>query len=387
MITRGEWLILGNEVGVDTLRFRNHLASREYDAAVRTHRAPFLDAFFLDGEEFDSWAARERARLRSELLDAFESLATTSESQNDFAVAVNWWRAFCHEDPYNTRAVMRLMLAMERAGDHGNAIEIAIEHRDLLWREMESEPTIEFGALLQRIRERPNGVLPPATMADLAGTQAVAAASVPPATNLRSAPAGRSARRVRFLSLTAVLLTVVVTALVALRPQRYDAASIFVGDFRNETGESRYDALNSGLRDLIHRDLSQWSLVRIAQASTARSGLLTWFSRPQRAGIGIDGRYGRAGDSIRIDARLVDVRQQRLLRGLRVTIPIADVPTDAAEELSDRTMGALAMILDERFSGVVSADHSAPRFNAYLEFMIGLELHAASCGRSGPRPG
>lgn len=170
LVSHGDEVQLDSAVLVDVTEFHDELSRARRENAVARYRAPFLEGFFLnDAAEFEQWAERERARLAATYRDELESLAAEAESHADTPNAIRWWRALNHSDPFNTRAVMRLMLALERAGDRGNALQLADEHQTLLAREFETQPDAGFLELVRRMREEPRAsstAAPPAPIAE-----------------------------------------------------------------------------------------------------------------------------------------------------------------------------------------------------------------------------
>jgi DNA-binding SARP family transcriptional activator/TolB-like protein len=391
LVTRREDVSLSHSVDVDVRRFQDLVTDGQLERAVSLYRAPFLDAFFLDGAvEFEEWTSKERSRLASLFRDALESLATRAESSGDAGAAVTWWRTLNREDPYNTRVVTRLMLALERVGDHGNAIELALEHQSLLARDVEAEPPVEFRTLVQRMRDHPNGLAEPSRADDrqqahaspsLSPANAVGDAHVSPvpvstvASTIDTHPTRR--RRIRMLAATGAVSAVAVSAFLTLRPSPFSSSTILIGPFENLTGDTAFNAVGSELRDLVIRDASQWSRVQVVLSETtnASASLLPGLVRRERAGTLIEGSYGRTADSIRFEGRVIDRRNNQVRRVIRVGLPARDVPSAAMQAFSERVMGALAMVVDDQFAAVATADHAAPTFQAYQEFAVGLELH------------
>lgn len=369
LITRRDEVALGADVEVDVLEFAKAMTRGDLESATRHYRAPLLDGFFLDGAaEFEQWQSRERARLAARHRDALEALAEHHDAAGHLPAALQWWRRLNQADPYNTRVVMRLMLALERMGDHGNALELAREHETLLTRELEADSSAEFRELVTRIRDRPNGI--------------PADAFVPPdavASAGRGDPVRRAARR-RWTSMGVVALVTAagITAWILAPWPSAPPSRVMIEEFENLGGDTSLAIVGVSLRDALTRAASEWSLIEVL-VPTATSGQgVRVTARPGgrlRAGTIISGSYSLVADSIRVEARVVSHRDGRVIRGVRASWPRSSAGSTEAADFASSVLGALAMAVDDRMSAVSTAEHSDPTFAAYQEFVIGLEHH------------
>jgi DNA-binding SARP family transcriptional activator len=143
-------------VHCDLVAFEEALAGGATERAVALYTGPFLDGFFLgDASEFERWVDRERDRLAAGYAKALEGLAEAAEQAGDSGAAVERWKARAAHDPYDSRVVLRLMQAMERAGNRAGALQHAMVHQQLLREELEIEPVPEVQALVERLRREP----------------------------------------------------------------------------------------------------------------------------------------------------------------------------------------------------------------------------------------
>ncbi len=153
----------GDEVGLNTAVVRCDVA--EFDRAVeeggveeaaRLYRGPFLDGFYVnDAPEFERWAEGERDRLARQLARALECLAGAAEGAGRPRDAVEWWRRLAVHDPYNSRVGIRLMQALDAAGERAAALWFAQAHVSLLREELGVEPNDDFAALVERLHSEP----------------------------------------------------------------------------------------------------------------------------------------------------------------------------------------------------------------------------------------
>ena len=368
LLTRRDEVALAPDVEVDVLQFDTMRASGQHELALSLHRASFLDGFFLDGSsEFEQWLSRERSRLVVAYRESLEALAERCEREGDSAAALQWWRRLNHEDPYNTRVVVRLMLALEQLGDHGNAIDIADEHAALLARELEAEPSTEFRQLVARIRDRPDGSRLPVQN----GT--ARARSFGEVTGRAGPAAHRST-----LGGVVVVAMVTIGGIVMLAPWRdAPATRVVIREFENRSGDTTLTRIGAGVHAALMRAASAWSLLEVLlPAAPDPEGIrLTAGPNRLRAGTVIDGSYSVVADSVRVEARVVRAKSGRLLRGLRAAWPVNSSSTAPTAEFVSRVLGAVGMSLDDRLSAVTTAEHSPPTFEAYREFMAGFQLH------------
>jgi DNA-binding SARP family transcriptional activator/TolB-like protein len=153
----------GDEVGVNPLVLRCDAAEfgqaveegRLADAA-RLYRGPFLDGFYVnDAPEFERWAEGERDRLARSYARVLESLAQAAESAGRPGDAVEHWRRLAVHDPYDSGSAVRLMQALDSAGQRAAALWFADTHVALLREELEVEPDDDFAAFVERLRSEP----------------------------------------------------------------------------------------------------------------------------------------------------------------------------------------------------------------------------------------
>ncbi|HXF81513.1 MAG TPA: BTAD domain-containing putative transcriptional regulator, partial [bacterium] len=158
LLSVGDDLRLNPEiVQCDVIAFEEALAAGQHARAAGLYAGPFLDGFFLsDAREFEHWVARERGRLAAAYASALEALAQAAEGRKDFRAAAQWWRARAAHDPYSGHAALRLMRALEAAGDRAGALQQARVHAALLREEFDAEPDPEVTAFAERLRVAPS---------------------------------------------------------------------------------------------------------------------------------------------------------------------------------------------------------------------------------------
>jgi DNA-binding SARP family transcriptional activator/TolB-like protein/Tfp pilus assembly protein PilF len=227
--THDELRLDSAEVGCDVVAFEDAVASGELDRAIGLYTGPFLDGFHLPGaSEFEHWADGERDRLRRSYARSLESLAEAAEAREEWGSAVERWRCLATEEPYNARVTLRLMRALDAAGDRAGALQQARVHALLLQQEFEAGPDPDVVALAELLRTTPaNGaerkVEPPPTGAsapDRATTGRLASAvALEPAPDEELSPgtfAAPAPLRARARSVPAGLLLMALGILIGL---------------------------------------------------------------------------------------------------------------------------------------------------------------------------
>ena len=232
LVSAGDDLQFNPNAGTcDVIEFEAAHAAGDLARAAACYGGPFLDGFFLDkAPEFERWAARERDRLAVAQAEVLDRLGEAARQAGRLEEAVRWGRARTAHDPLDSRAALRLMEALEAAGNPAAAVQHAVAHQELLRDELEIDPTPEVLALAERLRhdarmpvragktgERPD---PPAASDPLKGREApweLESGAVPPAKREpRTVPRSR-----QLLAVVAILFAVVLLAsIMRLLPGR-----------------------------------------------------------------------------------------------------------------------------------------------------------------------
>jgi len=140
-------------VACDVVAFEDAIAAGELEQAIGLYAGPFLDGFHLPGAPgFEQWADGERDRLRRLYTRSLESLAQAAEDRGEWPSAVERWRGLVSEEPYDARVTLRLMRALEGAGDRAGALRQARLHTLLLEQEFGAGPDPDVAALVDRLR-------------------------------------------------------------------------------------------------------------------------------------------------------------------------------------------------------------------------------------------
>jgi eukaryotic-like serine/threonine-protein kinase len=345
-------------VACDVVAFEDAIAAGELERAIGLYTGPFLDGFHLPGaSEFEHWADGERDRLRRSYARSLESLAEGAEERREWSSAVERWRGLVSEEPYNARVTLRLMRALDAAGDRAGALQQARLHTLLLQQEFEAGPDPDVVALADRLRTEPAngddrkvvawspdagsnggpphaGISAPArvTTDQVASTADLAPAlDEPPSASPSPGPPLPSVPRRRWVGRRLLILGLIgvgVAGAAALGtllirqtdPRLLDANLIAVAPF--DVFDPALGLWREGLVDILSRDLDGAGPLR---AVSPRVAIRRWSGRAEPAEANALGRRTGAGlavfgqlvgsgpDSVRLTASLLDVGADRRL--------------------------------------------------------------------------
>jgi DNA-binding SARP family transcriptional activator/TolB-like protein len=409
VVSVGDELRFGaDEVRSDVIAFREAVAAGDHERAAELYTGPFLDGFFLSGAgEFERWAAAERERFGREYRSSLEVLAEDATRRGDVRVAVQRWRRLAAEDPYSARVTLCLMAALEAVGDRAAAIRQARLHAALLEQQFGAEPDPEVAALAERMRAAPAVRLetPSHPVVEPAGP--LAAAADPRGNQRGRAEVGGGAygwsipsalRPAVALGLGASLIALAAFWASAGRSPALDARRVVVAPFENRTGDTSLDPVGTMAADWITQSLSQTAAVDVVPAGVALSSArhvqagmgptpgmdpVRALAEETGAGLVISGAYYLDGDSLRFQTQITDARRIRLLWALGPLAADAGAPMATIELLRQRTMGALAPILDTRLAFAAGEYYYGrpPSYEAYREYAGGWDFFLAGAWR------
>jgi DNA-binding SARP family transcriptional activator len=155
LLSQGDMLRLNSAlVATDVEEFARALAAGRLRDATDLYSGALLDGFHIDDAlEWGRWIEGERARLLQDCASAVKRLARTAEHQGRWDEAAEWWGRAVALDRFNSRSVVRRMIALVRRGDRANAIQEGEAHIRLLRSELDLDPDPSFLEELERVRE------------------------------------------------------------------------------------------------------------------------------------------------------------------------------------------------------------------------------------------
>ena len=169
-----------------------------------------------------------------------------------------------------------------------------------------------------------------------------------------------------------------------------DVERVLVDIFQNETGDPSLDPLGRMATDWITQGLTYTGFVDVVSVGTPLlSRLPVGFDTgvrfgPERleavakahgTGTVVWGRYYVQGDSVYFQPHVTDARNGEVLAMIEPVRAAVDAPVGAMEQLRDRVMTTLATLTDPRLAKWARYASKPPTFEAYKEFVEGVELH------------
>src|SRR3989475_678948 len=223
-----------------------------------------------------------------------------------------------------------------------------------------------------------------------AGALAAALGGSPHRTSVptRGILAGRRGRRV--LAGAGLLAVGLGGAAVVLRGRAPDLNQrrVVVAVIENHTGDPALDNLGHMAADWVTQGLAQTGLVEVVPSMSVMTAALASgqhgpghldaaelrvLGRETGAGTVVWGAYYRQADSVRFQIQISAAADGKVLRALDpVAGPLAQ-PLTAVEALRQRVMAVLATLFDSRLSRWATTASQPPNFQAYQEFIAGLD--------------
>ncbi len=207
----------------------------------------------------------------------------------------------------------------------------------------------------------------------------------------RSFFAGRARRWLVAASVLVAVLVVTAAGIVLRQPSSVPHPQrVVVAVLENRTGDPALDNLGFMAADWVTQGLAQTGVVEVVPSvsviTSAMSGgqhaglrdaaAIRALGRATGAATVVSGGYYRQGDSVRFHVQIAAAEDGRVLRALEpVAAPLSKALT-AVEALRQRVMAALATLFDSRLSRWATTASQPPTFQAYQEFIAGLDRFA-----------
>ncbi len=396
-ITDGTLLRAGDEqIGLDTegfwcdaVAFEACVDEGRFEEALALYRGDLLEGFHLAGcLEFERWLATERRRLKQRAGDVAWSLAERAEAEGASAEATRWGRRAAALSLDDEGVVRRLIALLDRLGDRAGAMLEYEGFAKRLRQDYEAEPAPETTALIAsvRAREQANGAVLPSAPVTKQADAAVTSVTV---------DARRSWRTGRLAAGAIVALgAIAVVGATVIRNGRADTpvldpTRVLVDIFQNETGDPSIDHLGRMATDRVTAGLTVTSFVDVVSLGTRLlsrepvvpdTGLLEQadlqaLALANRTGTVVSGSYYLEGDSVHFLAHVTDAGTGEELATIEPVWAAVATPASAMEVLRDRVMTTLATLTDPRLAKWMRYASQPPTFEAYEEFVEGIELH------------
>ncbi|HUR92350.1 MAG TPA: protein kinase, partial [Gemmatimonadaceae bacterium] len=181
---------------------------------------------------------------------------------------------------------------------------------------------------------------------------------------------------------------------------RLNPKRVSVEEFENQTRDVSLDPLGKMAADWISQGIAQSGVAEVLSMPMSTRDVVSGgpaVPRPSRdrrdesadqsrAGTIIRGRYYRDGDSLRFQAELLDANTSQVIRALEAVSAPLGAPMVAIERLRQRVLGAVATLNTAELADWARATTEPPMFEAYQEYLAGVELieqRSGSAGRAG----
>ena len=122
-------------------------ALKKLEQAVKVYRGDFLPE-----ELYSPWAQAPRERLRQDHLGLLMDLAELNRDKGSLRQAAVWFRRVLAVDPCQEEACQRLMVVLQKLGQHGQALEACEKLRQALRQDLDVAPDSRTLALYNKIK-------------------------------------------------------------------------------------------------------------------------------------------------------------------------------------------------------------------------------------------
>ncbi len=368
----------------DTEMFEQLLEAGDFEAAAGLYSGPLLDGFHLSAAvEFERWLDAERTRLAQRYAAGLESLADSCEGRSEWTAAVAWWRRVAAHDPYSGRVAVRLMRALEAAGDRAGALQHARIHTTLLQEEFDAAPDPEVTAFAERLRvEPPARTVPqPAPRRSGPGPPPESYESVPD-----RSPAVPSIRRTfaagRVYAALAIIAVLAIIGTYRIRGEPRTppvssvgtARSVAVLPFVNMSADAENTYFSDGLSEQIITVLSRIDGLHVAARTSSfalRDRSYTVRAIGDTLGVAavLEGSVRKDGPRLRITAQLIDVATGYHIWADEYNRELQDIFV-----VQDEIAHAIAGALELRLARSSETNQRMPDLEAYDLYLRGLYL-------------
>jgi tetratricopeptide (TPR) repeat protein len=159
---------------------------------------------------------------------------------------------------------------------------------------------------------------------------------------------------------------------------------VVVAPLENRTGDAKLDPVGPMVAEWVTQGLLRTGLVQVVDArtmlETARDAgptrgddYLRTLAERTGAGTVVSGSYFTEGDQLRFLMRVTGAPSGEVRHTVDVVNAPLFRPTAALEPLRQRITGALAVLLDPRLNNWAARASQPPTYEAYGEFLLGME--------------
>jgi DNA-binding SARP family transcriptional activator/TolB-like protein len=363
----------------DVDEFRSAIQAGDSQSAVNLYRGELLSGFLISGSpEFDQWLDKERARLKTQAIDAAWRLSSRSTESGDQESAQRWAKRAIELDPYSEEGMRRLLGLLDKSGNRAEAIRIYEDFRARLKRDLDIEPSSETRGLAQSLRisqpARPPKDPEPGT--DHIFVDAVTSMQ----TGRRRAPLLIGIPLVIAGAIAAMLIT-------QARSRQNDTDSVtavnrvVIAEFASSSADS---TLGKTITEALRLDLSRSHLIKVMSDASARDALALMrrdtllritpdvareVAIRENVKAVLAGDVRRAGNGFALSAQLVSARDGDLISGWRATARDSTELLKAIDQLS-------ALVRRDAGESMKTIAESSPLLRVSTSSLSALRKHA-----------
>ena len=412
----GDLFLEAGAVWCDVAAFDQTLAAGHAREALELYSGHLWDPSDLaDCSAFERWLDGERRRLCGLAVEAAVSVAQEFEQDGGVADAAQWLRRARDWAPYDEAVVRPLLKLLYGMGERAAAVTEYDAYEKHLAADLELTPSIDLCELIEEIRSstagpeaagrEPPGVPTPEREDEAFAKPPQGDNEADPAlettektASIRAQPRASWRTRGRAAAAIVVLGAMAAVGASVMRNGRGDApvldpTRVLVDLFQNETGDPSLDPVGRMATDRVTAGLTYTTFVDVVSlgtqllsleavvpdtGSTEGSGRLRALARANGTGTVVWGSYYLQGDSLYFLAHVTDAATGEELTTIEPVRGPVDAPLPAVERLRDRVMTTLATITDPRLANWMRYASKPPTFEAYAEFVEGIELHSKS---------
>ncbi|MBN1680705.1 MAG: protein kinase [Anaerolineae bacterium] len=146
-----------SDIALDVTVFEHMLDEAVADVSrlatgVEMYQGDFLAGFYIDSSAFETWATRERERLKLRVMDAFDSLISGDRDLGDYQAGLARAARLLALDPLREETHRQIMELLWRSGQRAKALEQYDQCRQVLADELGVEPAPAMTELYELIR-------------------------------------------------------------------------------------------------------------------------------------------------------------------------------------------------------------------------------------------
>ena len=369
----------------DVAEYESALRGEDWARALELYRGDFLEGFFLsDTPAFEQWMETERSRLRDLASDAALTLAERDGAGNG-VVAKRYVRRALELSPDDEGVLRRAIVALDRAGNRAEAVAVYDGFSKRLAEEYEVEPSPETQELIDAVRKREASNGSPAASAIRDLTPERRLSDDVPSDRHRL---GSNPKLVLLGALAAILVAVSAFYLLVLRERVPETNRVMVTVFENRTGDERFDIVGKMAADWITRAVGWGNVIPVVSPQTTlRYAPVSGIGEPtesvptsvralaenEGAEWVVWGVLSGASDTLSVDIRVGSVISDVPVRLLEPITAGFENPLTAIEIAARETFSVLVELAEPTLAAQSGLQHLLPTFEAYREFLIGIE--------------